>query len=309
VRLALIVFFFTVGLARAQEGEASKPAAPASGMPVMVAQAVKACFSAAVRTTGFLVPRAEAVVVPVLDGFEIVEVLAAEGDTVAEKQPLARLERVGTEASSGAGASASSRGPASIVLRAPEAGKVVSATAIQGAPSAARGAPLFRLAIDGVIETDAEVSSIYLKDIKENQAARIEIDRGQAVSGRVRKIASQIDPVTQMGHVRIALDDDSSLRVGRFVRATIDARESCGLSVPRSAVLYGTEGTSVQVVRGNLIETVPVRVGLTSDRDAEIQTGLRPGELVIAHAGTSLRDGDRVAPVLIDESGATTGRR
>jgi HlyD family secretion protein len=277
-------------------------------MPVMVAQAVTACFSAAVQATGFLVPRAEAVVVPVLDGFEIVEVLAADGDVVAEKQPLARLERSGAETSSGVAASAASRGPSSIVLRAPEAGKVVSATAVQGALSSARGAPLFRLAIDGVIEADAEVSSIYLKEIKENQAARIVIDRGQEISGRVRKIASQIDPVTQMGHVRIALDDDASLRVGRFVRATIDARESCGLSVPRSAVLYGTEGTSVQVVRGNLIETVPVRVGLTLDRDVEILTGVRPGELVIAHAGTSLRDGDRVAPVFIDESGATTGR-
>lgn len=309
MRLALTFFLSMIAPAQAQDGEATKPAAPVQGMPVMVAQAVTACFSAAVQTTGFLVPRAEAVVVPVLDGFEIVEVLAAEGDVVAEKQPLARLERSGADAPSGAAASAASRGPSSIVLRAPEAGKVVSATAVQGALSAARGAPLFRLAIDGVIEADAEVSSIYLKDIKENQAARIEIDRGQEISGRVRKIGSQIDPVTQMGHVRIALDDDVSLRVGRFIRATIDARESCGLSVPRSAVLYSTEGTSVQVVRGNLIETVPVRVGLTSDRDAEIQTGLRPGELVIAHAGTSLRDGDRVAPVFIDESGATTGRR
>jgi hypothetical protein len=85
------------------------------------------------------------------------------------------------------------------------------------------------------------------------------------------------------------------------VRATINARQSCGVAVPRSAVLYTTDGTSVQVVRGHQIETLRVRVGLRSDHDAEIKEGLRVGELVVAHAGGSLRDGDQVSPVFSED--------
>jgi len=285
-----------------------------AGTPVIVVEAAPACFSAAVRVTGFLTPRADAIVSLTLEGFEVAEIFAKEGDLVNEGQQLARLARIGGDAGAGrsaqaAGAAAAAALPASIVLRAPAAGLVVKSTARIGAAASPRGEALFRLAIDGLIEVDAEVSSIYLAAIKEDQTVRIETDSGYEMTGRVRKVGAEIDPVTQMGHVRVAIGRDAVLRPGRFVRATIDARQSCGISVPRSAVLYKTDGTSVQVVRGDQIETLRVRVGLTSDHDAEIQEGLRRGELVVAHAGTSLRDGDQVSPVLAEGAGQPLGRR
>jgi len=39
-----------------------------------------------------------------------------------------------------------------------------------------------------------------------------------------------------------------------------------------------------------------VRVGLRSDVDIEIRGGLAVGDVVVASAGTSLRDGDRIRP-------------
>jgi multidrug efflux pump subunit AcrA (membrane-fusion protein) len=324
---------------RASQGavQQSGPEADAMlGTPVTVTQAAPACFSAAVRVTGFLAPRASAIGALALEGYEVAEVLAGEGDIVSDGQPLARLSRIGGDASAAgpgqtageasaaarpgraAGEAAAARGgaagaasalPASIVLRAPAPGLVVKSAARPGAAYSPRGEPLFRLAIDGLIEVDVEVSSIDLSSIKEDQNVRIEIERGHEVAGRVRKVGSEIDPVTQMGHVRVAIPRDPALRAGRFVRATIDARQSCGISVPRSAVLYKTDGTSVQVVRGHLIETLRVRVGILSEHDAEIQEGLRSGELVVANAGASLRDGDRVSPVLIEDAGPSTGLR
>jgi HlyD family secretion protein len=82
-----------------------------------------------------------------------------------------------------------------------------------------------------------------------------------------------------------------------FARATIDADRSCGISVPRSAVIYRTEGTSVQVVSGDVVQTRKVQIGLHSDNDIEIRNGLREGDTVVANAGSSLRDGDRVKPI------------
>jgi multidrug efflux pump subunit AcrA (membrane-fusion protein) len=292
-------------------GQASEQAASkAVGTPVIVVQAAPACFSVAVRVTGFLAPREEAIVSHIPEGFDVAEILAGEGDIVSEAQPLARLARGGAEAGGGKGAGQGAAGglPASIVLRAPAAGTIVKSTARIGVAASPRGEPLFLIAIDGLIEADAEVSSIDLSAIKEDQTARIEIERGRETSGRVRKVAAEIDPVTQMGHVRVAIARDPSLRAGRFIRAAIDARQSCGISVPRSAVLYKTDGTSVQVVRGHIIETLRVRVGLLSDHNAEIQEGVRTGDLIVAHAGTSLRDGDRVSPVFAEEAVPSTRR-
>jgi multidrug efflux pump subunit AcrA (membrane-fusion protein) len=62
-------------------------------------------------------------------------------------------------------------------------------------------------------------------------------------------------------------------------------------------------------VRGNLVETVRVRVGEASNDRIEVQAGLHEGDVVVAHAGTSLRDGDRVAPDFLEAPAKKTGRR
>jgi hypothetical protein len=72
--------------------------------------------------------------------------------------------------------------------------------------------------------------------------------------------------------------------------------------VPTSALLYRTGGTRVQVVRDATIKTVSVQVGLHSDTDTEIVEGLREGDVVVANAGASLREGDKVTPVFADDS-------
>src|SRR5207245_1093957 len=64
---------------------------------VIVVRAFKACFSAEVRITGFLVARAEALVNLDAEGYRVSEVLARAGDRVKEGQDLARLARQGNE--------------------------------------------------------------------------------------------------------------------------------------------------------------------------------------------------------------------
>jgi len=82
-----------------------------------------------------------------------------------------------------------------------------------------------------------------------------------------------------------------------FARASIDAKRSCGVSIPNSAIDHLT----VQVVKANTIETRRVRIGLVTDTDTEITEGLDVGETVVADAGSSLHDGDQVKTVFADE--------
>lgn len=264
--------------------------AGAQGVMVIVARATSACFSAAVRVNGILLPRAYAMVIPEQEGFRINQINVREGDRVTAGQQLARLTRADGQV---------------LLLKAPAPGTILKTTAVLGALATARADPLFSIAVDGEIEVLADVPSIYVPKLAAGQTARVDLEDGRDIPGRVRLIPTEINPVSQLGQVRISIEGDPSLHVGTFVRATIDASRSCGVSVPRAAVLYRTEGTSVQVVRGRVIETRRVQVGLQSESGVEIREGVAENEVVIANAGGSLRDGEKVRPMFRDE---TTGQ-
>ena len=268
-------------------GEPAKAIEPDSlpAAQVTVVRAVSACFSAAVRVTGFLVARSEAVVTFETPGFKISEVLVGEGERVTAGQNLVRLTPISGDGSA-------------TTLKAPAAGLVTRSTAaIAATASGAPGEPLFRIAIDNEIELEADIPSIHVPMLATGQSARIQLADGRELSGRVRLVPASVDQKTQLGRARVSLERASGLRLGIFARATIDASRSCGISVPRAAVTYRTEGASVQIVRNDMVETRRVQIGFHSDDDIEIRNGLREGDTVVANAGSSLRDGDKVKPI------------
>ena len=293
------------------QGSSAWPAPPPTpSAMVVVARAVSGCFSDTIRVTGFLVPRDEALVTLDADGYRIVEILVAEGDRVAAGQPLVRLARQSTDVPTPADASAARAASppgaapsATLALRAPAAGIVARSTAMLGAVASAQAEPLFRIMVNGEIELEVEVPSIHVPKLKRdaNQTARVELENGVALSGRVRRVPVEIDRTTQLGRARLTLDRVPALRVGMFSRAMIDASRSCGIAIPRSAVNYQADGTTVQVVRGTKIETRQVRIGLLSDLNVEIRDGLQEGDIVVANAGGSLEDGDQVKPIFPEQ--------
>ena len=268
-------------------GEPAKAIEPDSlpAAQVTVVRAASACFSAAVRVTGFLVARSEAVVTFETPGFKISEVLVGEGERVTAGQNLVRLTPISGDGSA-------------TTLKAPAAGLVTRSTAaIAATASGAPGEPLFRIAIDNEIELEADIPSIHVPMLATGQSARIQLADGRELSGRVRLVPASVDQKTQLGRARVSLERASGLRLGIFARATIDASRSCGISVPRAAVTYRTEGASVQIVRNDMVETRRVQIGFHSDDNIEIRNGLREGDTVVANAGSSLRDGDKVKPI------------
>jgi multidrug efflux pump subunit AcrA (membrane-fusion protein) len=270
---------------------------PAADVEVAVIRATQAWFTAEIRVTGFLAAREEAVVSLDIPGYKVSEISADEGDRVRSGQTLVRLARLPAEGLD----PGSDRRPATMDLKAPVSGVITRSTAAVGATaSPMQTEPLFRIAVDNGIELEAEVPSIHVPTVAPGQSVRIELENGRELSGRVRLAPGAVDIKTQLGRARISLERDSQLRSGIFARATIEANRSRGISIPRSAVLYRTEGPSVQIVRGNVVETLPVRVGYHSDANIEIRDGLREGDLVVLNGGSSLRDGDRVKPVEAD---------
>lgn len=195
-----------------------------------------------------------------------------------------------------------------IQVTAPADGIVSRRMARVGGYAAGAAEPMFRIVAKGEVELDAEVIETRLATVKEGQTARVEVAGLGTIEGKVRLVSPEVDKSTRLGRVRIFLGDNPGLRVGSFARGVIATVSGNGLAVPSSAVLYGPEGPTVQVVRANRVETRRIKTGLASGSLVEVREGLEDGDLVVARSGTFLRDGDAVRPVMAERTKLSEAR-
>jgi len=257
------------------------------GAAVTVLKAAKSCFAAIVEVSGILIPKEEIAVRPDRPGLKVTEILVEAGDTVTANQPLARL-------------AAADGGSANVL--APVAGLVSASTAVIGAVASGKGEALFSIIPRGEFDLVGQVPIRDLAKLAINQTASIKIIGGGDVDGRVRRVGTTVEPNTQLGQVFVAVNSNRRLLANSSGRAMIKTGQSCGVSVPLTAILYGTAGTVVQVVKRERVETRRVEVGLMSAGQVEIREGLLEGDIVVARAGALLREGDPVRPVTAMET-------
>lgn len=190
-------------------------------------------------------------------------------------------------------------------VKAPKGGLVLARTAKVGAIVSGASGPLFRIAENGEIELDAEVSETVLARITAGQAADVQPAGTDApIHGTVRLVSPEVNATTRLGRVRIALPKATTLRVGAFARGTVELARRTGVALPVAAVLTSGDAPVVQVVRNGKVETRPVETGLSGGGYVEIVKGLSEGEMVVARSGTFLRDGDAVEAVAPKAEGA-----
>ena len=286
---------------------------PVEGISVLGVRAGSVCLREQIRITGFAMPREESGATVPFEGYRITDLFVAEGDSVTLGQELLRATRLGAD-EPGAAAQTRQGLPATFSLRAPIAGRITRVNARIGmttqnpaaAPPAAPGMPpepMIRIMADAGIDLLVDVPSLYATKIRSGLTARVVAGDGVEAKGTVRVPVSEVDPATQLGRARLAIDPSTALRPGQFASATIETARDCGLSVPRSAISYQNGVPTVQVLNGGSVETRSVRTGLFDENTIQIREGLSEGEPVVANAGTSLRSGDRVSPVIPDGKG------
>ena len=269
--------------------EADAPKDGPKGAAVTVLKAAKSCFSNIVEVSGIIIPREETAVRPERPGLKVAEVLADAGDTVTAGQTLARL----TLPDGGV-----------VQVQAPVAGLIASSSAAIGAVASGKGEALFSIIARSEYDLVGLVSTQDISKLSVNQTAKIKIVGGGEIDGKVRRVAPTIEPNSQLGQVFVAVTSSRRLLVNSSARALITTGRSCNnVSVPLTAVLYGTAGTVVQVVRRQRVETRRVEVGLMSAGQVEIKEGLQEGDIVVARAGALLREGDPVRPVTASADG------
>jgi HlyD family secretion protein len=259
--------------------EAPQPLPKAAAVTVL--KAAKSCFSDIVEVSGIVRPREETAVRPDRPGLKVTEILADAGDTVTAGQTLARLAlpEGGTQQ-----------------IQAPVGGLVASSSAVVGAVASAKGEALFSIIARSEFDLIGLVPTRDIAKLKVGQTARIKVIGAGEVDGKVTRIAPTVEPNSQLGQATIAITGSERLLVNSSGRAMIKTSQSCNVTLPLTAVLYGSAGTVVQVVRRERVETRRVEVGLMSGGQIEIRDGISEGDMVVARAGALLREGDPVRP-------------
>ena len=267
----------------APRSHAEEAEAPPKGAAVTVLKASKFCFGNNVEISGILLPREETAVRPERLGLKVAEVMVDAGDTVSAGQVLARLNLPEG---------------GSVQVQAPIAGTISNSTAVVGALASGKGEALFSIIARGEFDLVGMVPTRDIAKLQVNQAARIKILGAGEVDGKVRRLAPTVEPNSQLGQVFLGITTNRKLLVNASGRATIKTGQSCGVSVPLTAILYSTAGTVVQVVKRDRVETRRVETGLMSAGQVEIREGIQEGDIVVARAGALLREGDPVRPVM-----------
>lgn len=277
VAAALLLSFGAGPGSAAEEAEVAP-----KGAAVTVLKAAKYCFGNNVEVSGILIPQNETAVRPERMGLKVAEVAVDAGDTVSAGQTLARLNlpEGGT-----------------VLVQAPIGGTVSASTAVVGAMASGKGEALFSIIARNEFDLVGTVPTRDIAKLQINQTARIKIIGGGEIDGRVRRLAPTVEPNSQLGQVFIGIATNRKLLVNASARATIKTGQSCGVSVPLTAILYSTAGTVVQVIKRDRVETRRVETGLMSAGQVEIREGIQEGDIVVARAGALLREGDPVRPV------------
>jgi len=259
---------------------------------VTVVRAATQWFRDDVHVTGYLVARKQSLVT-LPPNYKLKEVLVREGDQVKSGEALARMTLQALSAP-GQGSGTERNSPTEKTVEAPEAGTVMRAPTTEQ--------PFFLIAVDGEVEFEAEIATIYVPKIAPGQDARVTTEKGYDITGKVRAAPESVDQ-KQLGRARIEFTEkDPVLRIGMFVRGTITVDRRQGISIPSSAISHTTEGSIVQIVRENAIENKFVVTGLNTDTNTEIRTGIKVDDLVVVNAGSSLRPGMKVKPVQTSSS-------
>ncbi|MEC9434128.1 MAG: efflux RND transporter periplasmic adaptor subunit [Pseudomonadota bacterium] len=179
-------------------------------------------------------------------------------------------------------------------LRAPFSG-VVGFAAIDPGAVVSSGANIATLDDISELEVEFAVPERYFGEVAQGDAVRAatSIFPGESFQGQVRAIDRRVDEVSRAFRVR-ARFPNAGLRLpaGAFMQVELVLDARMGVIAPEEALVTEAGAVHVFVLTAeDRIERREVTVGARRAGEAEILTGLEPGERVVTRGVQKVRDG------------------
>lgn len=111
-----------------------------------------------------------------------------------------------------------------------------------------QGAELFRIVRDGRVELNMQVTESDLHHITAGMPATVTSESTGPVTGTVRIVTPQVDASTRLGFARISVPWSSGLRPGMFAQGRIEAGNQSVMTAPLGAVVYSANTPGIFVV-------------------------------------------------------------
>jgi HlyD family secretion protein len=195
-------------------------------------------------------------------------------------------------------------------ITSPIDGVVLEKYELGGGPLAA-GQKLLLLGNLDELEVESEVLTQDAMRLRPGSVVEFTVNsRDQPISGKVRLVRpagfvklSSLGVEQQRVIVLCSLSNrPATLGTGfRLQGRFIVAEKSAALVVPRYSVLQSPdESYYVFRIDGRRLRRQPVTLGLRSDFDMEILSGLKEGDVVVAAPDSSMTDGARVRPTMAE---------
>ncbi len=182
---------------------------------------------------------------------------------------------------------------------APKGGFVLDRSVEVGQTVTQGSGVLFRLAQNGEMELQAQLSESDLANVSVGVTADIvPVGTDKSLTGQIWQKSPVIDSQTRQGVAKIALSYDESLRPGGFASARIESGSSEAAILPESAVQNDAQGSYVYVInKESKVERRDVTIGAVFSTGVSIASGLDGSEQVVLRAGGFLNPGELVRPV------------
>jgi cobalt-zinc-cadmium efflux system membrane fusion protein len=181
----------------------------------------------------------------------------------------------------------------SITVRAPVPGKVVDVAVAPGDYRNDTSAAVLTIADLSTVWVAADVpeSSIRLIQVGEPVSITLSAFPDRTFTGRVKRIADQVDPQTRTIKVRAELNNpQAQFRPEMFATIRHSHGSEKSLVVPRSALFQQQDRTTVYLERApGEFEEVAVTVSWQDDRRAAIRSGLHERDRIVIDGVTQLR--------------------
>jgi RND family efflux transporter MFP subunit len=171
------------------------------------------------------------------------------------------------------------------------------------AGTSSQAAPIVKLSEDDLFRLVIPVPESYVRYIHVGEPVDVRVPSlNKTFPGKVARFSVDVKESTRTMHTEVDVQNrDRALMPGLYADADVALEHRDDIpTIPLQSVNHEGDKTTVFVVgKNNEIEDRPIRLGLQTENDAEVVSGLAEGEQVVVSDRSGLKPGDTVNPQVV----------